>query len=226
LTGRIFPKVQSLQTLAKEQRNILEAEPDCYFIEYDFSAFEFNILLDIFGEDRMKDPHLDILKHLGVKADRKVGKSINYSFLYGMSAERVVQVIKESHDIDIDLDKLKNYPLFKKKHHIPIKNGIIETFYGRPIKIEKDYAAFHNYIQGTSVDIFVKKMRKIINLLPNDEFNKIILQNHDSILIQLHESVIEKTELANEILEILKESTSPFTFEVDVKYGKVWSELI
>lgn len=225
LTGRIFPRSQSLQTLPKNQRWILEAEENCYLIEYDFSAFEFNILLDVLGIKRVEDPHIDILKYLNIKAHRDVGKSINYSFLYGMTAEKLAYVIKTEHNIDIDVELLKNYPLYKQKIEVPIKDGIITTYFGRPVKIEKEYAAFHNYIQSTAVDIFTKKVSKVIKILPNDELNKLILQNHDSVLIQLHNDVINNTDLVNEILQIFKEPIDIFTFEISVKYGKKWSEL-
>ncbi|MEO6304824.1 MAG: DNA polymerase [Bacteroidia bacterium] len=226
LTGRIFAKGESLQTLPKEKRSILVADENCYFLEFDFSAFEFNILLDIYGIPKTTDPHLDVLAHLNLKVDRAIGKSINYSHLYGMSAERVVYTMKVDHNIDINIELLKTFPIFQRKLNIPINNGIIKTYFGRPIKIEKEFAALNNYIQGTAVDIFTKKTKEIIKLLPNDDSNKLILQNHDSILIQLNEELINETNIAENILNILKQSINPFSFEVEVKYGKVWSELI
>jgi hypothetical protein len=224
LTGRLFPTGQSLQTLAKEKRDLVIAEEGCYFLEFDFKTFEFNILLDILGIEKVDDPHSDVIRYLGLKCERQIGKDINYSYLYGMTAERVCEKIKDQTGIEIDVEILKSYKLFQKRLHVDVYNGILFNYFGRPIKVEKEYAAFNNFIQSTAADIFFKKFKQVAELLDGD-MNKIILQNHDSLLIQLTSEIISKTDIAQRILEILKTPIKIFTFDIEVKYGKVWSEL-
>lgn len=224
-TGRIFPRAASLQTLSTERRDLLEAEPNCYLIEYDMAYFEFKIIMNLLNMDSTVDPHLDILKHLGVDLDRKIGKRINYSYLYGMSAEKVCEVILEEFNVQLDIVRLKEYPFFKRRLNVDAYDGIIFTYFRRPVKITKAHAAFQNYVQGTAADIFFRKFRQIQAILPGEGLDKIILQNHDSILIQLQESTINSTNIAQEILDILKAPIKLFTFDVDMKYGRKWSEL-
>lgn len=227
LTGRIFPSGKNLQTLSKEKRNCLIAEENCYLIEFDFKTFEFNILLDLLKVDKVADPHTNVIEYLGVNLPRKVGKDINYAFLYGMNPEKICQTIKDETEVEIDVERLKSYVLFEKKKNfkINIEDGIIYTYFNRPIKIEKEYAAFQNYISGTASDIFFKKFNEVKALLPYDTNNKIIIQNHDSILIQLELVTINNTDIVDKIYNILTAPIKEFTFSVDISYGKVWSEL-
>lgn len=224
-TGRLSQKNNSLQTIPKENRDILEADEGCYLIEIDFEAFEYNILLDLLGLEKPNDPHTEILEYLRLEADRNVGKRINYSSIYGMSADNVAKVIKEEYDIDINVSLLANHPLFSKELEIKCENSIILSYFKRPILTTKSWALKNNFIQGTAADIFFNKFQRVLSILPKNKESKIILQNHDSLLIQLKIKDIINTDIVEEILECMTSSLDIFTFKADFKYGKIWSEL-
>lgn len=224
LTGRLMQTKNSIQTLSKEKRNLLVAEDNCYLCEFDFDAFEYNIFSDIVGVEKVKDPHTNILNFLELNVDRTIGKQINYSFIYGMSADRIGEIIFENFGITINVSKLKTFPLFKKIFTVEVNDNIIFTYFKRPIKIEKSWASFNNYIQGTAADIFFKKFKEIadLNLKGN---NKILLQNHDSLLLQLNEETILNTNIIEDIKNILKKEIGIFSFGISFKYGKSWDTL-
>ena len=224
-TGRLSQKNNSLQSLSKENRDVLEADKECYLIEIDFEAFEYNILLDLLGLEKPNDPHTEILEYLELNVDRNIGKRINYSSIYGMSAENVAKVIKEEYDIDINIFLLENHPLFLKKVKIKCENNIILSHFGRPILITKTWALKNNFIQGTAADIFFNKFQKILSILPKNKDSKIILQNHDSLLIQLRKKDIIDTDIIEEILQCMTAPLDIFTFKADFKSGEIWSEL-
>ena len=110
-------KENSLQTLSKDKRDILKAEPNCYLIEFDYDAFEYNILLDLLGIPKTKDPHTDTLKFLGLNVDRSIGKSINYSSLYGSSPEKVCEnLLNDPITADFSFfDIITNFVPFERK---------------------------------------------------------------------------------------------------------------
>lgn len=224
-TGRLSQKNNSLQTISKENRDILEADEGCYLIEIDFEAFEYNILLDLLGLKKSNDPHTEILEYLKLNVDRNIGKRINYSSIYGMSATNVGKVIKEEFDIDINIALLEEHPLFTKKIEIQSENSIILSHFGRPILTTKSWALKNNFIQGTAADIFFNKFQKVLSILPKNKDSKIILQNHDSLLIQLRIKDIINTDIIEEILQCMTLQLDIFTFKADFKYGKIWSEL-
>jgi|GEM_PF-5580177 len=221
LTGRLFSSKASLQNLAKNERSIVKAKDNCYLLEFDFDAFEFNIYLDLIGLPHLEDPHQDVVDFLNLPKDRVYGKKINYAFIYGMKKESIVKFILEDTGVDVT-NILMEFPPFKPHLDIPINNKIIKTYFDRPIKLEKEYAALNNYISGTAADIFCMKFNKIVSILT--EKDRIIMQNHDSILIELHETSIKK-DLHLKIKDILTQSMKIFTFNVDVNYGKIWGEL-
>ena len=221
LTGRLFTVKSSLQNLSKNERGIVKAKENCFLLEYDFDAFEFNIYLDLIGLPHLEDPHQDIVDFLKLPKDRIYGKKINYAFIYGMKHESIIKFILEETGVDVS-ETLMEFPPFKKKLDISIQNKIIKTYFNRPIRIEKEYAALNNYISGTAADIFCMKFNKITSILT--EKDRLIMQNHDSILIELHETSIKK-DLHLKIKEILIQPMKIFTFNVDVNYGKTWGEL-
>jgi hypothetical protein len=242
-TGRIFCSSDfnlwtPIQNIPKAKRDILYADKDCFFIEFDYKSFEFDLLCQIIGEPVRDDPHTFIynklvgLPHID---SRSIGKRINYSFIYGMNEMRLAESIeKEFTNIEPDfkekfierlnaesmIPKIKSFEESIKKN---IKGNTIINFFGRHIHFKKEFAVLNNYIQSTAADFMNNKFLLVSDMLDNK--NKIILQNHDSILIQLDEHSIESTDIFEEIKNMLRAPISGLSGRIDYKYGRDWGSL-
>ena len=59
-----------------------------------------------------------------------------------------------------------------------------------------------------------------------DGQNKIILQNHDSILLQLSEKDIEGSNILETILEIMTRPIGGLKGRIEYKYGANWRDMV
>ena len=251
LTGRIYPVgipgYQSLQNLRKDYRDCVQAEKDCFLIEIDYQSFEFDLLnsyLNIYTDDI--DPHVKIIQDcfLFDKPEdyRALGKKINYAVIYGVNLNTLINEIEIEYNLkNIDLihKKLEIHPFFIKieefkkllyKERYIRRKMLVLTEFDRFIKIEKEHALLNNFISSSASDIFFKKMREILELLQSSKIdqskNKVLLQNHDSILFQLEEDVINDTNLLDNIIVIVQSKINNFKPRYTLKYGKNWKNLI
>lgn len=242
VTGRIYCRSDenfNLQTLPQAKRDVLVASEGKILVEIDYKSFEYDLLCQILNLPIVDDPHTEIYDRLvGVEVEdsRKIGKSINYSFIYGMNDNRLADVI---------MMEIKKLPFsfkeeFLEKLHEDIiyqkisgfaedltneSNGnVVVNYFGREIHINKDYAIVNNYISSTASDFFYNKMRQIIDILGDK--NRILLQQHDSILLELDKNEIETTDLMENIIQIMSSPISGLIGRIDYKYGNDWKNLI
>lgn len=268
VTGRIYPinlnKNQSLQTLSKEQRVILNADKNCTFIEFDYKSFEFDILCHLSNitiTDNF-DPHIDVVEYLfgkdfiddEINQYRQLGKKINYSLIYGMNLDKIIDSIVDEFCNDEDkaeieksyIEQIRDFLKLKIENHWIIKaikeltdniiknnfnfsNLLLTNHFGRFIRVEKRHAILNNFISSTASDFLYLKIRLIIDLLSkksvNLKKNKIILQNHDSILLQLENKLIEETDIFETIKEIMEADINGIIGRVRYEYGTNWGKL-
>jgi len=268
VTGRIYPvnlnKNQSLQTLNKDQRIILNADKNCTLIEFDYKSFEFDILclLSNIPITTELDPHIDIVKYLfgeefileNKDSYRVLGKKINYSLIYGMNLDKIIDSIIDDFCNDEDKDEIKKSEMeqirdflkLKIEHHwiikaikcltekitnenFNVKNHLLKNYFGRFIRVEKRHALLNNYISSTASDFLYIKIRLIIDILEkrkvNLKKNKIILQNHDSILLQLEDKLINDTDIFETINTIMEADINGLIGRVKYEYGTNWGKL-
>jgi hypothetical protein len=234
ITGRIFTANSgyTLQTLAKPARNIIIAEPNCILVEFDYNYFEYNLLGQLCDFNIKGDPHLHMSRLLfNDELHRTIGKGINYSLIYGKSLDTTIKDLQEKYSITIEKAKLLNLikpiTVLQKKLNNDFKiNGYITNYFGRKIYSEKSWACLNNYIQATAAEIIIIKLEKLFSLLKGyNSLNKILLQNHDSILLNLRIEDIEKTEIANDIKNLLEKPENKLTSTVDIKYGYNWRDI-
>lgn len=240
-TGRIFCSSDDwtpIQNVAKSKRDILFAEKGCYLIEFDYKSFEFDILCQILGIKVEDDPHAATYETLIGKPhpdSRKIGKTINYAFLYGMNetrlAERVasdlgnivkldmVDFLRKLSELEIT-NRVKEFDAVLKKS---ASNNVIINYFGRSIHFKKDYAYLNNYIQSTAADFINNKFLRLVDMLENK--NKVLLQNFDSILIQMTEYDIENTDLFERVLNMLQEPIFNIYGRIEYKYGRDWKNM-
>lgn len=239
-TGRIYchsDKWAPLPNLPKSKRDVLVAAPGHYLIEVDFKSFEYDILCQIVGIPVVADPHTDIYDRLvgfDTPNKRDIGKTINYSFIYGMAENRLAdEILNKIPELSRDfkeefIEKLREEEIFIKAKELDEKirngarNGIIQNFFCRNVHYKKDHAILNNYISSTAADILYIKFREVLDLIGSN--GNIVLQNHDSLLMHLKEEFIE-SEGFDKVLELMKEPISGITGRIDFKYGKNWKEM-
>ncbi len=238
VTGRLFPHASgfSLQSLSKNFRDIVVAEPNCILLEFDYDFFEYSLMAQSCKIQLTGDPHLH-LSQLLFEDDlhRAIGKQINYSLLYGKSIEGIIDETSQHPDLKITKESLRiklieiTAPIqnFQKKLELELKtNGFIQNAFGRNIYPDSKYLCLNYFLQSTAADILILKLIKLTELLSHyDCLNKIVLQNHDSILLNLSLDAIDATEIANEIKEMLELPENGLGSKVDTKYGLNWRQL-
>ena len=177
---------------------------------------------------------------------RRKAKTINYSIIYGISAFSLAKRLKiERSEADTMLKEyFKNYKeildYIDQTTNFCKKNGFVETLFGRKCYIEginnknpsfKNFAiraAVNAPIQGSAADIIKKAMIKIDNYLDKKKSrSKMILQVHDELLFEIHETEI--TSLSMDIKKIMENSALPeinleIPLIVDIGQGNSWAE--
>lgn len=240
-TGRIYcnsEEFSSLQNLPSDKKVILNAEPGCFLIEFDYKTFEYDLMCQIVNYPITEDPHTDIYNRLidfDLPKKRDVGKKINYSFLYGMSDVRIADMlinefkIKDAFFKERFIEKLqqeKIYRLvkdFEEELLEDMEYNIIDNWYGRNIHCKKDYAVLSNYVSSTATDIVYYKMLHIADMMER-KGDKVLLQKHDSILIQLTDESIDG-DLFEKILNYLGEPVGGLKGRVSYEYGRNWGNM-
>lgn len=235
-TGRIFPTGDgfSLQTFPHEMRNLIVAEEDCLLVEFDYQHFEYSLLSQMIGFHLSEDPHKELANLLFKdESKRAIAKTINYGLLYGRSLNTLITELINEHKVQytkeelITLLKPISEPVEKLSLELQKKfdaNGYIVNYYGRDIVPTKRFACVNNYISSTATDYIILKITKIIEYLKQySPINKIVLQNHDSILLNLSVKDIENTDIALDILNILESEEDSLKTRVDIKYGYNWA---
>ena len=242
ITGRIYcssDKWTPIQNIPLAKRDMLYAGKGCIFVEIDYKSFEFDILCQIMGHPVYEDPHTktyDDLVGIPHADSRDIGKAINYSFVYGMNEQRLADTVmnklgvvpkgfKESFMLKLEsndmIEKLKFLESILKTR---VVDSTVPNFFGRLIHFKKEFAILHNYISSSASDMLYNKMVNIMDLL--DGQNKIILQNHDSILLQLVEKDIENSDILETILAIMVKPLGGLQGRIEYKYGPNWKNMV
>lgn len=238
ITGRIYPfgTGYSLQTLPKSSRDIIIAEPNCVLVEFDYKAFEYSILSQICKFSTKGDPHLLMSQLLfNDNEHRQIGKNLNYSLLYGKSIKTIISETLNLEGLKVSKEELEEkltvilepVEQLQKRLEQEFKDkGYLTNYFGRNIYPEKSYAYLNNYIQSTAAEILIIKLEKLRNLFNSYPIiNKIVLQSHDSILMNLSLETINETNIAEGIKNLLEEGENSLVNKVDMKYGTTWENI-
>lgn len=177
------------------------------------------------------------------KQMRRAAKVINFGILYGMSPHGLSVATGMTRDqaaTFIDRYKDVRKPLFDYMDRLreqAQKDGYVATMFGRRrptpdihstnfvVRQAAERAALNMPIQGTEADLMKMTMIEIQALL-KDRFpsSKMLLQIHDSIVVEAAESDVE------EVAELLKTTMEavyklPVRLDVDITIGNNWGEL-
>lgn len=176
------------------------------------------------------------------KQMRRDAKVINFGILYGMSphglsiATGMTQTAAKSF---IDRYYELRKPLIEYMNNIKVKareEGYVEDLFGRRrptpdinsgnfvIRQAAERAAINMPIQGTAADIMKLSMIKVDEKLKDLQDCWVLLQIHDSILVECREA---DSQLVQQILKDTMETAYPMPIKltVDVSAGSNWGEL-
>ncbi len=182
-----------------------------------------------------RDPE-DVSKQM-----RRDAKVINFGVLYGMSPHGLsvaTGMSREQAKTYIDKYFELRKPLLEylnKLKEKARKDGYVETLFGRRrpmpdikssnfmVRMAAERAAINMPIQGTEADLMKMAMIKVSQKLAGSEC-KLLLQIHDSILVECPESEAKATA---ELLKTTMESVYklPVNLDVDTTIGQNWGEL-
>ncbi len=177
------------------------------------------------------------------KQMRRAAKVINFGIIYGMSPHGLS--VATGMGFDQSQDFIKKYkdlrrPLFDYMDgliELAHNQGYVENLFGRRrpladinsrnylLRQAAERAAINMPIQGTEADLMKLAMTKCDEILSSQHNDcKLLLQIHDSILVECPESVV------NNISELLKDAMEniyklPVKLDVDVTIGKNWGLL-
>ncbi len=262
-TGRLSSKDPNLQNIPirdEEGRKIREAfvpAAGCVFLSADYSQIELAVLAHVaddalliqaFNEGR--DVHTEtaaIIFNTGREQvspeQRRVGKTINFGVIYGMSSFRLARDLKLSKK---DAEDFINY-YFAKFSGVRAyidetvksaeRSGYVKTLMGRRREIlninsknrmEKMAArriAVNTTIQGSAADIVKCAMRDIAAELSRNRLEtSLILQVHDELIFEVPEPEFARVEpLVKNVMEnIVKLKVR---LKVNIEKGESWGNI-
>ncbi|MBA2651546.1 MAG: DNA polymerase I [Tatlockia sp.] len=174
---------------------------------------------------------------------RRRAKAVNFGLIYGMSAFGLAKQLGiDRQDAQFYMDLyFQRYPAVleymertRKQAH---EQGYVETVFGRRLHLQEinspnmmrrkaaERAAINAPMQGTAADIIKKAMLALANWQATQEtpLAKMIMQVHDELIFEVHESAVDKTkQTIRELMEHTVELSVPLLVSVGV--GKNWDE--
>lgn len=240
-------------------RQFITASKDHYILEADYSQIELRIMAGESGEPTLLDAYNtgdDVHKRTAAvtfgipfekvtDSQRYIGKTINFSLLYGASPKKLSEIlnIPLAECKDIVHKYFQNLPLIQtwinnKKFEARV-DGFAKTRFGRVryfpeiktnnqnIKAKEEREAVNHHIQGAAADVM-----KIALVRINDRMKKyfghnvrIVCTVHDSVILEVHDSCN-----SDQVVKVLKEAMEikPFPrwplLKIDVNVGPSWAE--
>ncbi|HNV06132.1 MAG TPA: DNA polymerase, partial [Petrotogaceae bacterium] len=255
-TGRLSstePNLQNLPIREEEGEKIRGAvkaqKEDSVIISADYSQIELRVLAHMSGDEVLidayhhdKDIHaLTASKIFGIdleqvtSAERRVGKTVNFSIVYGVTAFGLanrtgISNLQAQRFIDKYFDLYRGVDLYQRNilNFLRI-NGYVQTIFGRkrflrnmPFnKGEIERMAINSPVQGSAADIMKLAMIKLYKTLP--QYAQMILQVHDEILIEVPQKMAEQVvPVICNAMENAVELKVPL--KVDVNISKNWKK--
>ncbi|KIX85465.1 hypothetical protein J120_00610 [candidate division TM6 bacterium JCVI TM6SC1] len=262
-TGRLSSSQPNLQNIPAnvgqglDIRAAFKPAPGYVFLSADYSQIELRIVAYLAQEPALisafeagADIHaqtaarlFDVSLEQVTEQQRKVGKRINFSILYGKTAFGLAQ------ELGISPSQAKEYidKYFKEYPHVrawmdrivssTYEKGYVTTLWGRrrylPAIYEKNHnlsqeaqrAAINTVPQGTAADLMKKSMARLYNLMTKEGLHaRILLQIHDELLLEVPQGELERTkQIVKKTLESVVSWSVPL--EVHLRTGYSWSEV-
>ncbi|HSW78584.1 MAG TPA: DNA polymerase I [Candidatus Babeliales bacterium] len=241
--------------LGKNIRRAFVAGGGNSFVSADYSQFELRLAAALSGDKGMieafnkdADIHNETAAVLyGIdpkdvtKAQRSSVKAVNFGIMYGLGPHALSQSTSmnfaEARDFITKYfeirPKLKEY--IEKTKKLATEQGYVETLLGRrrptpdvhspnfQVREAALRAAVNMPLQGSAADIMKIAMIQVANKLDSD--CKMLLQIHDSILLEVPKSKAEKVgKMVKDTMENAY-TKLPLKLKADISIGKNWGEL-
>jgi DNA polymerase-1 len=247
-TGRFSYSEPNLQNLHKEEGSELASEfvirrafvprEGYVFVEMDFQAMEYRVMLDYAGERELiekvrsgLDVHTATAQMMGVT--RKEAKTINFMLLYGGGAQKLADAL----GVSLEAAKALRGRYFQTLPQVQafIKNvtraaelrGWIRNWAGRVYQFpnpEFSYKAPNYLIQGGCAEVVKIAMNRLADRLRGTK-SRMLLQIHDALLFEVHKSELH---IVPELRGIM-EAAYPYRhlpMACDVKWSdKNWADM-
>ena len=237
--------------------------PGKFFVCYDFNQIELRLAAGVTQEAVLLASYRDgIDTHtktaslvFGIpvtkvtKEQRRIGKKLNFTLLYGGGPRVVYAALKK--DLDISREQAKEfreryvegYPkMFREFERIADeaeRNGYIKTLFGRTMHVFEFQSedqkmrergrrvAYNGVIQGTAADIMKISMVRISDAIKKrhwDEKKKMLLTVHDDLAFEVDGDILsESIQVVLPLMEF-KFPKFPDIF-AEVKVGRDWGNL-
>ncbi len=264
-TGRLSSSNPNLQNIpvrdeiGKKIRSAFISEEGYLLGSFDYSQIELRVLAHV-SDDKVlieqfinnEDIHtitasmvLGVEPHEVTPDMRRIGKTINFGIVYGISPYGLSKQLKISASEASEIINkyfetykgIKEYIL--KTLEFVSKNGYVETIFGRvryipelkgrvynkaQITLNKsERIAINTPIQGSAADIVKMAMINLYEKTKNTTV-KMLLQVHDEILVEVPQGDVSKYELM--IKETLENAvTLKVPLVVEYKFGKNWGDI-
>jgi DNA polymerase-1 len=176
---------------------------------------------------------------------RRVAKTINFGLMYGMGYRKLSREIgiSQAEAKEMIEQYFAQFPAIQdfKAHCIATAKaeGRARTLFGRVLALpgiysknkatssEAERVAVNMPIQGSAADLIKRAMLTIHALISSDQNIRMIMQVHDELVFEVHQSKLDqakdliKTEME---LALPQEYRDRITLEVDIGIGKNWYE--
>ncbi len=261
-TGRLSssnPNLQNIPIRTEEGRRIREAfvaDAGCILLAADYSQIELRILAHLSEDEQLlsdfaadRDVHATTAAGLfGVEPtavsseQRSVGKTVNFSVLYGQSPYGLSAQLRIS--VDEAARYIANYyktyagvSAYKEKIlKQAAERGYVETLFGRRryfpelesagpgARANIERMAFNTVFQGTAADIIKRAMIVIDQQLRDQRLeSRMTLQVHDELIFEV--PVAEREALGALVTQQMESAASlKVPLCVDIGWGQSWAE--
>ncbi|BBM89817.1 DNA polymerase I [Spirochaetota bacterium] len=260
-TGRLSSQNPNLQNIpiGKESLGIRKgfiAPPGYHVVSLDYSQVELRVLAFLSKDPTLinaytnnQDIHaytakLIFNKELSqiTKEERAMGKTVNFSLIYGVSSFTLAQRFNISQGEAKEFMRIyfENYPTVTMYRDQILekarKNTYIETYYGRKryvrdinakdklSKLRGERIAFNAVIQGTAADIMKLAMIEIERHRRDGTFTgELVMQVHDELVFYIK---AEKAPHESNLLKKTLKNIKPFEkiLDVDIEIGTSWEK--
>ena len=262
-TGRLASREPNLQNipvrteLGRLIRSAFVPEAGMLFLSADYSQIELAVLAHL-SEDSLlveafkegKDIHsltASILLKRSLKdispEERRLGKTINFGVIYGMSPFRLAQDFKISKKeasafIEEYFKRYNGVSSFKERVIAEAeKTGLVTTILGRrrlvpnlksENRMERSQAeriAFNTTIQGSAADIVKCAMKDLCEFIEEEKLNsRLVLQVHDELILEVPENELKR--LAGGVRFLMENAVRlKVPLRVELGVGESWGEL-
>ncbi len=237
VSGRVCTSSPQVQNIPTQIRGIFIPEAGYKFISGDLSQIELRIISHLSGDKRLceayqkgLDLHQQTADMLGV--DRKVGKTMNFAVLYGISPQSLARMlgISQQKAKEYISKFFEGYPelskYIKQVHQSVQEKGYVYSMLGRKrffsfVDNSSLRAAFDHIAQGTAADFLLVILR---NLSRELKHGYIVNQIFDSVLLEVEKDYVDQTvELLRDCMtNFIKSPKLRVPIQVDIKVLDRW----